>query len=184
MDNVLKLIETNISIIKIFFIGIYTIYTVKRIANQTRKIDLLHHVSILILIFIISYIHTKIKYVSNILYSTIFLIVMLSLIVNKLFKRAPIYSILVTIISFCINYIIFLCSVLIVTFTNKILLDINSKVIDFILLLMIYSILITSILKIKKIKNGLIFLQNKIGDEYFNLIILNLLPFKPNRSCL
>jgi len=174
MDNLLKLVETNVSIIKIFFISIYTIYTVKRITNQENKMNLLHKVCVFILILIISYVHSKIKQVSNILYSTIFLIIMLSIVVSKFFKKAQIYSILVTIISFCINYIIFLCSVLIVTFTNNILLDMNSRIVDFILLLTIYSLLLMNILKIKKIKKGLIFLQNKIGDEYFNLIILNL----------
>ena len=172
MQNILNLVEANLGLLKIFFISIYTMYTSKRIIDETNKTKLLQKSMIFILICLISYVYFEYKYISGSLYSTMLLIVGLSIVFSRIYKKEIIFSILINIVSYGINYIVFACSVLLSFIPSK--LGVDNKIIEFAMLITIYIILITLLLRVRKVKNGLIFFKDRIGDEYFNLIILNL----------
>lgn len=171
MENILNLIEENLSILKIFFISICTMYTTKRIINENYKTKVLHKLIILVSIIILSYVYSKAKKITDNLYCIMFLIVSLSVIFSRIYKKEVIYSMIATTISYGISYTMFACSVLL-SFSIS-LLQINNKIIEFCFLIIIYIVLIVTLLKTRKIKNGLSFLNKKIKEEYFNLIILN-----------
>lgn len=83
------------------------------------------------------------------------------------------YSLSLITISLSISYIMFYVS-LILSFCPIVLLKINSDYISFIIILLLNYINIVLFLRNRRIKRGIIFLKEKIEDEYFNSIVINI----------
>ncbi len=82
-------------------------------------------------------------------------------------------SILTTIISLSINYVIELVSIIICFGIEKVL-DIKNDYIELILITALHVIFVYIVFKIKKFKYGIQFLKNNKNDEYVDLLILNI----------
>ena len=116
---------------------------------------------------------TFIQYISNSTISILFLDICISCIfINKLNKDIG-YSLLVTTISLCFNYIIYFISIIVGFAIYKILQVYN----EYILLLenlVIFAILFKMLCKLKKLRRGIAFLKDIKNNEYLGMLILNI----------
>lgn len=157
-------------IIKIFFISICTYYTFLKITNRKKSKKGKWIILVTILIDIISGI---IKYQFNSLTSTICLIFMLSGLYAIVEGENIGYSILGTIISFSINNILFFMAISINYLINNILL-VKNDYINLFIMMVIHTIILFYIFKIKRFKDGLSFLNRNDKSEYFDILILSI----------
>lgn len=164
-------INNIIDIVKICCISIFTYYVALKIINKIENNEM-KNITVFINIILISIIYVFIRNNTNLFYGTIYLVLFLSIILSKENKDNIAYSILVIIISLSINYILFFLSV-IISFLPNAILEINSNVIGLLIILLIYVLLIYYFNKIKRIKKGISFLKQKIENEYFNIVTLN-----------
>ena len=113
-----------------------------------------------------------IKYYINSWISIFILIIFLSILFSTKIGINIGKSLLVTIVSFGINYIMFLIGTFI-SFFIMVIFGINDMVISSILVVTLYIIIFVLFNRIKRFKNGFIFLQKKIVDESLDILILN-----------
>ena len=168
----IKNIDNIVGIIKIFFMIIFTNYSSFKIIN---KVESIVHKKLIILIgiIIITIIYLTIKSISNLFYSTICLIIMLSVLLCILGKESIGYAIFITLITLSINYIFLFISAIII-FIPKKLFNINNILLELIILLVIYIMLNGAFFKIKRFRYGLIFLQKNINNGYIDIFIINI----------
>ena len=164
-------LENIVDIIKIFFIILFTFYIENK--NIGNKINTKNRFIILVLLVIITLISKFIKNVHGFIYYIISLVLLLSLMTAKMSKNNIGYSILTVTISLSINYILFLISVALNFIPNAIL-NINNNLLSLISIIIVYSLLIYIFSKIKRFKNGFIFLKGKLKNEYIDILILNI----------
>ena len=160
-----------IYILKLFFIEIFTWYTYKKIINYKNtniKILFLN----IIFLFAISILCGNIRYKIDSFSSIVCLILFIGIMCSYLTDTKLGYSTLITIISLSINYIIFFISLLI-TFVISKFIEIENDIFNLLFIELIHFVFIYCIFKIKRLKNGLSFLQTHIKDDYFDIIILN-----------
>lgn len=164
-------IKNIVDIIKIFFICMGTYYMEMKIINKNlkNKYLFLEFIGIVCISIISKFIKQNIGF----LYSIIGEALLLSLILSKNIKKDYIYSIIITTISLSINYVLFAIGIFI-NFIVNIIISITNDYINLIIMLIIYWILVYNVLKIKKIKNGLAFLKEKLENEYIDIFILNI----------
>ena len=158
--------------IKGYFILVFTYYTFIKIINikGIKKGKTLLSIILIIFIAIISSILNE-KY--NIYYCIISQVCFM-IILNKInFKKDLLYTTSITIISLSISYIL-LAIAIAVSFIPNVFLGIKNDYVNLIILMLIYSLIICLVFKIKRIRNGFIFLQKKLSYEYFNILILNI----------
>ena len=175
MENaVIKIQDFNIIIyiLKLYFISNFTYYTALKSINN--NIDKKYRISIIqIAIVIISVICGLIKCISNSLNSIMCLTILLSLVFSKSSKKDISYSILIIVISLSINYVfLFISSALI--FLPNVIFKIENDYINLSMIVIVYGILIYFFTKIRRFKQGFSFLQKKVNNEYFDLLILNI----------
>ena len=179
MDIIMEIedIKNIVDIIKIFYICIFTFYMNFKLINQKIKINLKRCVVTVILITIISLICRFIKITLGFLYNLIFMILLISIMFKIFTHHRFAYSLLITVVSISINYIIFSLSViisLIPTIIPIILFNTYNEYIGLFLILIAYSILIYIFCRIKRFKHGFSFLQKNIKDEYMDILILDM----------
>ena len=166
MDNI-------VDIIKIVYICIFTYYLDFKLINKNIETKLKDNLIIISSMIIVSVICRFIKNFLGFLYHIILMILLISLIFKIFSKNRFGYSLLVTVISLSINYIIFSISTFlaynIVIFTN-----IQNIYFSLFLILIVYLLLITLFSKIKRFKKGFIFLQKNLQNEYIDILILNI----------
>lgn len=174
MDFLIQIenIKYPISIFKMYIITIFTIYLSLKIINQTSYIKY-KKIQIFIFIGIIVALYVLIKSKLNFFNSMIFLVFTLSILLSILTKGNLWYSTIIIILSLSVNYIIFFTSVFFSFIPNAIL-NIKSSIIGVMILSTIYIILMHLLLKIKKFKYGLIFLQKNACAEHIDILILNI----------
>lgn len=161
-----------IQIIERCFIVLYTYYLFVKTIN-IKNVALKNKIIILISTPIISIITLYIRSYTD-TYVVITLLIALITIINKtMFKKDFNYTFLVTIISYCISYALYLIAVSIDFFPGAIFM-ISNDYINLLIILTIYTILIYKFFKIKKLKYGISFLQKKLEDTYLNILILNI----------
>ena len=169
----LKDINIYVEFIKNSVIILFTFYLFNRIMNiknTNNKNILIITISILIISFIAIYEKYKKDYYLEVL----LLIVLISLTNIIIYRKEPIHSLIVTMISYSINYIIYMFSITIAFIPNAIL-KISNDYLALVIILCIYIVLLLNIIKIKKFKNGILFLQKKMEDTYFNITILSMI---------
>lgn len=175
INNVLEninIIEDATYIMKTFFISICTYYTVIKVTNSKVK-NKITSLICSICILMITIIALKIKSKTNNLISTITLIFLLSIICSIVTKNKLGYTLLATVMSTSINYIIFAISVSIMFIPNA-LIVIANNFINLMLMMIVHIIILYKILKINKIKYGISFLRQESQNSYLDLIILNI----------
>lgn len=165
LDTVIRLIETS-------FIILYTYIMFIKVSN-IKPINSKNIIVILLSIPVISIITIKLKDEVDLYHSSLAMIILITITNLINFKKNIGYSILVTILSLSFNYLLYYIS-LTITFIPSFLLKIQNDYISLIIIIIIYSILILGIFKLKKFKYGISFLQNKLKDSYFNVLILNI----------
>lgn len=164
-------IENFIYFLKIFFLCIFSYYTLIKIIN--RKIVLNNKLIFTFFsIFIISMISFYIKNKINSFAEVLVLAILLSILVAFTLKNDLGYSIVTVIIALSINYIIFVISIFI-TFIPNIFWVIDNNYINLGLIEILHAIFLFRLLKIPKIKYGISFLKRENQNSYFELIIFN-----------
>lgn len=173
MDLGLADMKNIVDIIKIFYICIFTYYINFKIINKKIKVILRNCLLIIISMMVISIICRIIKNLLGFSYNIIFMALLISIIFKIFTNQTFAYSLLVTVISLSINYSIFSISVCL-SVIPTILFNVQNIYIGLILILIIYSILISIFCRIKRFKKGFIFLQRNMKNEYAEILILNI----------
>lgn len=167
-------INTYIDFIRTVVIIICTYYVFRKIINvkiidmkATTKFMII--ISILIIAFITCFIRFKVKKYYGILIE----LLLISIVNCFVYKREIYYSFLLTIISFGINYSIYMLSVIIAFIPNAIF-KIQNDYIGLLIILVNYTLLIYRIFKLKRLKYGISLLNGKLQDSYISYLFFNL----------
>ena len=158
--------------IKTFFLVFFTNYIWYKISNEKERLyekflwDFIGVLFITICVFLI-------KNSINFFISRALLVFGLGWLNSKRTNSGLGYSILVSTISLSIDYIL-LCIAIFITFIINIIYPIESDVFNSILMTLMEVIMLYGINKIKRIKNGISFLNKKSKNEYLDLIILDI----------
>lgn len=161
-----------IYILKTFFISICTYYTFLKIINIKDFFNFKLFI-VLVLTTLFSFICGVIKYKSDSCTSIICLFLLSSVLYSILTKNKLGFSLLTTITSLSINYIIFFMAI-IINFVPNIIFAIKNDYINLLLIIVCHIIFLCIFFKVRKFKNGFIFLQKNIKNEYFDILILNI----------
>ena len=159
-------------VIKIFCISIFTLYMDFKLVNKKLEISIKNVCIIVIGAFTNTVIYRCIEGILGVSYGIIFMILLISVIFKNFLQYRFAYSLLITVISLTINYVIFSLSV-VVTIIPIILFNIQSTQISLIFILLFYIIILSIFYRIKRFKNGFIFLQKNIKNEYLDILILD-----------
>ena len=175
LDYIMQLnpIEVAIDIIRLYLTNLCTYYVSLKIINEPFIKKKWEIPVILLIIFFITMISKYIKNEINFLYCNICAILLISVLFLVRTKNKIGYSIIITMISLTINYIIFVISTFfcfLVLFTF----NIKNDNINMTVLLIIYMLLVVYFSRIKRFKKGFGFLKSKLKNEYFDLLILNM----------
>ena len=175
MTNLLTLLYLNdINIIiyffKTFLMGLCIYYTFAHILN-IRPIFNMKFLIVVFFTLIIAYLNTKLK--SDSFTSNIFFVLSLSILYYIVTSNRIGYSILVTLSSFSLNYIIYFIAVLLCFIPNAVY-GVQNDFINLVLIYIIHFILLFSLFKIRRFKNGFAFFQNNLLNEYFDVLVLNI----------
>ncbi len=157
-----------IYIMKILCISLGTYYAVSKNANIKNNV-----IINFLIIVIISIICGVFRKLSNVMNSTVCLIILLSIVFSKFNKSNIGYYILITTICLSINYILFTVSAALSYLPDRII-NIRNNYIAFISIVIIYFPIIFLFFKIKKFNKGFSFLKEKLINEYFDVLILNI----------
>ena len=165
-------VNNIISIVELFFTIIYTYYTYKKFAG-IKDYSLKNKIVNILLSIIIAIFGQVIRVKLDLYHSDVFIIIIIILTNNIIYKKNPIYSTSMSIISYCTNYAIYLLSG-IIAFIPNVIFKIRSDYIGAVIIVSIYSFLIIIILKRKKVKYGIAYLQEKMKNSYISLTIINM----------
>ena len=160
-----------IDIVKKYCIILCTYILILKLTN--KKINFTSKFIISIFLMIITIIAKELKDYFGFMYYLITNIIILTFIVSKTMQFNYSFSIIITIFSLSINYVIFL-SALVIVFNINIFIKIENEWINLIFIILLYYLILQKVLNIRKFKQGLIFLKTKFKNEYLNIILLNI----------
>lgn len=159
------------TIIKTYFINFYILLLDYKIINKQRKFKNLIIVALISLLNTLIYVLIE-QYIDQLLRILILYLIQLifiKLISGKLTNNS---YMIINLIANSIVYIVFgvslLIEVLFIIFFN-----LNNRLINLILALIIEFVILCKIIKFRRFKYGLIFLQNE-NNEFINLILINI----------
>ena len=162
--------ENLLDFIKIFFISLFTIfYNYKILDSREKKIK---KFKIILLIAIVAAISIGFKIINSTEMSIIVLIMLLSIIFYVFKDKNYGHSILITLLSFAINYVFYLFSVSFAYFLLRFS-NIENKYAILFLVILIYTAVCILISKIRRLKYGISFIKKYQDNEYFGVSILN-----------
>lgn len=147
--------------------------TIFRILNDRRIFSLkkcLGYIGLGITCYIVQVINYNINFFSG----TLMLIFLMSIISASLTKKSIGYSIIMVTISLALNYALLFMAIIIVFTINSKIISISSDSINLCMIILLESAMLCSILKSKRLKYGIISLQNNINNDYVELIILSI----------
>lgn len=162
-------INAILDFIKIFLISLFTYYTFSRILNL-KLIFNFKFLIVLLFTFVFTVLHTMLK--SNNFTSIVFFILSLSILYSFITSNRIGYSILVTLSSFSLTYLIYIVSVIIEFIPHKIF-TVQNDITNLILIYIINFVLLFSLFKTRRFKDGFAFFQKNLGNEHFELLILD-----------
>ncbi len=168
----LEYMDIIIYIIRTFFICTCTYYTCFKIINS-KNFSTIKLLLYSIITLFVSIICAILKYYFDSLTSILFLLFSLCLMFSFFNKNTIGNSILITIVSLSINYILF-CLSLVINFIPNLIFKIQNVYISLFFIIFIYVLLLKFFFKIKKFKNGFSFFQKNLDNELFNILILNI----------
>lgn len=169
---VIQDINIIIYIIKIFFINIFTYYTIIKMLDR-KEISKREKTIFIVISILISILIGITKYISNVIISNICLILLLSILYSKTSKCKIGNSIILNTISLGINYCILFISTTI-SFVPNVLIQIQNDYLSLLLIICIHFSLLYLFFKIKKFKHGFLFLKKENNNEYFDILTLNI----------
>ena len=167
----LEEINIIIYVLELFCISLGTYYTVVKNINKSKNTN--KDITSILILLAISIGCEVIKYKSNFMNAMLCLIILLSITFARKDKDNIGYYILTTTICLSLNYIIFLISVAISYFPNYFM-NIRNNYLSFAIIIAIYYILLYMFFKIKRFNKGFSFLKEKLVNEYFNVLVLNI----------
>lgn len=172
MEYSIKIVSIDIFLyfIKMVCINYGTYYIERKMING--RFSKIKNLIILLLLGLVSAIETVIIKKAN-LFMGIIITSILMTIILKTIENNEEYTEALTIVSLGLSYIIFFIAVMINGIPN-ILLKITNNYIALIPIEIIYALLIYFIMKTNKFRNGFTFLDKKIKNDFFNIMILNL----------
>lgn len=153
-------------IIKLIKIAILTYYCNFKIINKKFEFNIRSN----ILIVIVGIISALMRYETNYLISTVFLIITISLIFSK---NQIGNSILTTSISLSINSAVEVIAITMCFFIEMII-NINNDYAELFIIAIIHIIILFCIFRIKKFKYGIPFFRENSNNEYRDLLMLNI----------
>ena len=154
-------------IIRFIFMILLSYFSNYKIRNRNLDINFKEILKVFF-ITIITIVCEVVKYEINYFASIISLILVISIIFSK---NEIGKSILTTIVSVSINYIISTVSIMVCFIFNKIL-SINNDWINLMIICIFHMIILRNVLKIKKLKYGFSFLRSENQDDYIDIFIL------------
>ena len=157
---------------KRIFILLYTYYIFYKITNYKFKVEIRYILSI-ISIILLAIFATVVKYNVNNFTSIFIAVFILSIICSWINKGKIGYVLIDIIISMGINYVIFFADISI-TFIINILHTIENDYINFIIMIITHTIIIRVLTRVKKIKNGLSYLNKREQNSYLDILALNI----------
>ena len=166
MEYVSNVIE--LEIIKNFFISMYTYYTSIKITNLKVNFNYKVILMILIISIISTWTKRRIDFICSILIQILFIGALYSFL-----KKSKIeYSLIIVAISSSITNIIYFVAITLNYIINTVL--VINNFINLLIILIFYVLISHSIFKLKRLKNGIVFLTQNLKNEYFDILILNL----------
>lgn len=173
--NIIFEINDIVNMIKMLAVTIGTFTTGIRLINEkTDKIKKFKIVVISILITLILNIVNKISGINGIVYAVVLVSISFSLILRKNIG----YSIIISVISEAINQIIFFIALSISYIVNSTIVGTKNEYIQLsiilIIILIIYILLMQIFYRVRRLKKGLAFLQERENNQYLDAIILNI----------
>lgn len=130
-------------------------------------------IKMVLIVTVISIIYGTIKKFSNYLFATLAMIFSITVVFYKYKNAKTANPIMTAIISLGLNYIIFLGAMFCAFVIYKVL-NIKNEYINLLIIISWYISLTFIILRTPRIKRGLAFIKEKVENEYFNLMILNI----------
>ena len=171
MEEILNY-EAILYVIKTFFITIYGYNISFKIINQ-ENIKIWKKVKLILINILLGILCYYIKVITNSFNSIIFQLIYTTIVFANITKKEMGESIVINLVSFAINYILFFIAVVLSFFITK-MLNVQKYCIDLVVILLIYTILIIIFGNIKRIKKGFLFLQIKLKNEFLNTLIINI----------
>lgn len=162
-------LDSILSFIKIFFIVLYTYILNFKLINDKKRIRITDIVIVLSLACVYDFVRKN----CNFFYSTIIMLLIMSVIISNKNQKTISYNVLVGVFSLSINYVLFFISTSIGYVIYK-LLDIKNEILIILAILIIYTTIIYKFYKWNKLKNGLFFLREKMKNEFFLVSIFNI----------
>ena len=170
----IKNMNTYTDFIRTVAIIIYTYYVFRKVINvKLKDIKVIDKFFIIISTLIISFLICNIITDIKSYYSILIEISLISIVNYFVYKKEIYYSFLLTVISFGINYSIYWLSIAI-SFVPNAIFEIQNDYIGLLIILVIYTVLINRIFKLKRLKYGISLLNGKLQNSYFSYWIFNL----------
>ena len=164
--------EVMFDLIRIFFMSFYTYLLNLKIIDYNYK-SVKNIIKIILESLFVAFACEYSGRLLGIPYIVIWNALMISIIFMIDTKNDIGYSILVTTVSLSINYVIYTVSLVTIFILNKFI-DVDERYTNFLFIILIYNLLINLFKRIKRIKKGFDFLQKKLKNEYFNVLVLNI----------
>ena len=165
-------ISNMTELVKVIFISLCTYYTYLKIEDKILA-NIKKDIIFSFIIVIIAIIATSLKIKFNFFVSKFFLITMMSLIYVLRDGESIEKAFLLNIISLSINYIIFFLAIWIMYIINSIHVIQNDNI-NLAIMMFIHCVLLYILSKLRRIKHGISFLNNKTQNEFLNMIIFNI----------
>lgn len=180
MDLMLEIKEMNVAeniiyflnSFKVLYMSLGTYFLTMKISNYKNNF-IKTEIFTIASIILINLIGIIIGYLMKFDMQIIIIAILLPYIISKITHRNISYCVIVAVIALSINYVIlFIATALSFIFIN--IFGINNIYTCFIVIMMFYIIILGLFSKIKRIKNGLAFLQKAKLNDYTDMVILNI----------
>ena len=157
---------------KIVFTSIFTIYlNYKMLAISEENIK--EKIKTMVPIFFIDFISILLNHIVNSTIAIIFVNVFIAILFSRRINRNIGFSLMITLVSFCINYILYVLAIIANFIIFKIF-NINGQYINLLCILIFYCIVVIKFGNMKKLKNGISFFRKNEHNELLGILILNI----------
>ena len=165
-----------IDYIRLFVINMCVYYCFEKISNNSEK-HIRNNIILMVVNLILVFIFVPIKNNSN---SVILFVVfgfIYTIVLSKLTKKELGYSIIITVTAYAITFVAHTIGIIIQFVPYKLiymLLNIESRWLSLIIISVIQFILLYGFFKIKRLRNGFSFVNNKLNNEITDIIMINI----------
>ena len=166
-------IKEIVDIIKIFVICISVYYMNFKIINKKAFKNIREKITIIVICFILAIFCKGVKETIDFLYAIVIMFFSTGCLYSIKNKSKLVYSIMITMISTTINYIMLAISIFL-DFILVFIFNIQNEYVNMIFILTIFANLTILFYKVKRIKKGFSFLQTKLENEYFDILIFDI----------